>query len=564
MNNDRDDKIKKLIEAFNKDNFQLDKDHDVFLYNGRIGIRAHHNDVVNTLTGEKKKAFYVEGQPHEMGYLLGMMAEPDINTMCTEFNKNIVLDFINLKIKEKWLRELIGSFIEDVVAELTKRIQPDIPDSFKQELQGLCDGCKYINPGTKVTEKDLWVLNVGIDAILAFVYTGIHPVKVPTFLKPDFFRIPLACNGFSVSGENPQTGDTYHFMGRDFMFPTAGVFQDVACMIIYNPDEGNPFVCMSAPGMMGSIAGLNKFGVGIGVDMAPSGNCNPYSPGINSLLLARYCIENGKNIDDAVQIMIDSKRGVTWMYIFADGQNQKSCIVEAGAYMDDIDFLAYPPDFMKKGGFLPDTDFLKNNPSVHFQKGLGVRWNNFKYPDKYFNFNNNLFKLFEKKYNKEEFAERGYIEDQTKKWEGKNCPLGYYFAPQRESRDNLLLVTNMFILPELRLCAMDLWTNFVAEDHYDDVQWRYDELNNELLSALDNKNYIDYDKAREIIDFLNPNGKFKTYYDNPHNNPDGKPVSQLQINGSVSLMDLVNTSIESHYGYYGDKWIKIRLKNYPV
>ena len=90
-----------------------------------------------------------------------------------------------------------------------------------------------------VTREGLWVLNVGIDALLAFVftgrlpllYTGLVPIqkRVPFELKPEHFRVPFACNGFAASGKD-ETGTPYHFLGRDFMFATAHVFQDTAAL----------------------------------------------------------------------------------------------------------------------------------------------------------------------------------------------------------------------------------------------------------------------------------------------------------------------------------------------
>lgn len=66
---------------------------------------------------------------------------------------------------------------------------------------------------------------------------------------------------------------------------------------------------LTAPGMIGSVAGMNARGLGVGVDMAPSGNCDPSRPGFNSLLLTRHSIENGTNCKEAVEIMVEAQRG---------------------------------------------------------------------------------------------------------------------------------------------------------------------------------------------------------------------------------------------------------------
>ena len=65
--------------------------------------------------------------------------------------------------------------------------------------------------------------------------------------------------------------------------------------------------------------------------------------------------------------------------------------------------------------------------------------------------------------------------------------------------------------------------------------------------------------ARKLIDFLAPYGRYPSYYaDNPRSH-DGK---EIRIEGCTSLFDLKNMTVESHFGYYCDEWIKITLTNY--
>jgi hypothetical protein len=72
-----------------------------------------------------------------------------------------------------------------------------------------------------------------------------------------------------------------------------------------------------------------------------------------------------------------------------------------------------------------------------------------------------------------------------------------------------------------------------------------------------NQPFLTYEEAKQIIDFLAPYNKYPDYY-----NKDHKPMDQLSVHGSVSLLDLKKKTIESHYGYYSDQWLKISLENY--
>jgi hypothetical protein len=188
------------------------------------------------------------------------------------------------------------------------------------------------------------------------------------------------------------------------------------------------------------------------------------------------------------------------------------------------------------------------------------RWNGYKYPEEYAKFNKPLIDEYRKKhesytyiYDPADFGKRGFLD---KTWTEKNCPGPYYFAPQREQTNSTTIVTNQYIIPEMRLLAMNWWTAVITDGSLNDIQWRYDELNNELLDVLD-KGYMTYEEAKKTINFLAPNNKFPDYY-----NKDQKPLNQVQVHGSVSILDLKEKTIESHYGYYSDEWIKLSIMKY--
>jgi hypothetical protein len=160
------------------------------------------------------------------------------------------------------------------------------------------------------------------------------------------------------------------------------------------------------------------------------------------------------------------------------------------------------------------------------------------------------------------FKERGYI---NITWKDKLCPGPFYFAPQRESLNNVAVVSNHCITPEMRLTAMNEWVAFVAGSELNDIQWRYDELNDEILQAIANSNGpgnpqpITPDKAWRIINFLSPE---PGYNFNTYRNPEGASWKTKQVHGSVSLFELKERKIKSLFGYYGDEPVEITLPNY--
>ncbi|HTW92040.1 MAG TPA: hypothetical protein VMH22_10070 [bacterium] len=554
-----------IRQGFDSDQFVVKR---TVTWEGMRGYAAEHKTAKNTATGKPKKAFYVEGNGYQMGHLMGQLAEPDVRRMTSEFVDKIVLAFIDPKLegleRERLYRALMHG-IKDW-CQIVYTLHPnDIPEPLRQEMQGIVDGCKYDDSTSPVTFQNLLSLNVGVDVLVSAIYTGLGILdwvgaivpkmagSVPglTAAAPptaELFRVPLnfGCNAFAAFGNAVAAPHNQFFFGRDFQFPTADVFQDTACLVVYNPSyslpngqPALPLVSQTAPGFAGSVTAVNSMGVGIGVDMVPSGNCDPGRPGLNSLLMVRYAAHSGYGAAKTVDAIVAAQRGASWLYPIGDGTNKQAVVCETGVTTGNLNYLGYPPAEIKH--LLPTTGF---QPS---QRGVFARWNGWQYPAQYQQYNPGLFNYMKRQYDPAKFGEHAYLNPNWKPGPTQ-VDEGYFFAPQRESKPDLLVVTNHYLVPEMRLCAMKEWTNVVAKSKMPDVLWRYDELNSQCLA---NYGSIDYPKALELIDFLSPFRKFPDYYGANH-----------VIEGSVSLCDLVAKTMESHFGYQEDEWVKLALPKY--
>lgn len=539
--------LQELEIAFAKDNYEIV--HKTTFENQR-GFIAHHKYAVNYESKAPKRAFYVEGSAYQMGYLMGTMAERDVDLMTNEFMNNVLLSFIKVDVDPKKI-PVIWGILMDIVKNETKRVLPDMPEEYIQEMKGIEAGCKAVNPKTRVTFDRLLMLNSGFDTLLSNFY-ALNQLWEKYDLSVKDLDIPIMCNAFSVFGE--ATKDGKHYFGRDFMFPPGDAFEYTAAMIIYRPsDERLPLVSVAAPGFVGSIAAMNSNGVAMGVDMVPSGGCDNNRPGINSLMMIRKIMHRGSDVNTALKNVVETQRGVSWLYMIADGQTDKSVVLETGKSTDSLSAINFPPDELKWLALLPDADFLKRFENQKHQKGLMVRWNDYKYPEKFQEFNNDLFWYHGKKINSKSWGEKGFI---NRKHTEQNCPEAFYFAPQRESKDDVLVMTNHYVTPSMRMCAMNPMTIEISRNKANEVQWRYDELNSLILSNYGN---IDAEKALELIDFLSPERKHPDFYKNNKKSSDGKTQ---RIRGSVSLFDLKDKSVKTKFGFYADDWITITLPNY--
>jgi len=594
--------FEKLKTAFEADEFQIESYIEYPKDSGKFGIRAASKYALNYETGKPKLAFYLEGKPEEMGYQMGYLAEKEITRMTTIYIELVLANFIDAKLPRE-IRYFIGKKIDKFVLPGVENLAKSdaIPTEYKNQINGILQGCQRANPKTRVTGKNLEILNYCIDVLLASIYEGSLPQHKE--IHPYQLNLPISCNAFSLKGT--RNGEDYHYFGRDFQFDNGDVFQDTACMIIYNPEssfngvKALPSVVQAAPGMVGGITVMNINGVAMGVDVSPAHACDPDNPGLNSLLMARHSVQYGKDADETVARVKEAKRGVSWLYPFADGSTGKAGVIEAikslpydspqalADYLHEIPFEIPAWNLLNRiigkavgqiKDCIPNSDFIVQHMQQYenLQKGIFVRWSDYKYPSVYLDYDAKLWEWYNK-WLSHEFKERtlhengltavGVIDrvtlNQYAHFEHeKNCPLSYYFAPQREDQPGEVLVSNFFISPELRFTAMHYWTALLlgATNYIDDFQWRYDTLNYLIYLALKNGGgSVDKETARKLIDFLNPNGQFPGYYSKSPRSTDGKSV---QVHGSVSFCDLKAKTMESLFGYYSDNWLTVTLPRY--
>jgi hypothetical protein len=578
---------------------------------GFIACAAEHKAPRSQASREPKIVYYVEGSNYLMGYFMGIMAEKRVKMMAVDYCDNVVFDFFSMESmvrNNSRLAKKLKALIVEIIYKHSQSMIRDIPYEYIDELKGMLDGCYAINPSTEVTWDRLWGLNYGIDCLIAHVYTG--DLFKEAGIAPHRIRMPIFCNAFGMS--QPAAASST-FLGRDFMFPTATVFQDAACLIIHKPGplEGvprNAFVSQTAPGIIGSVVAMNEKGTGIGIEMLPSAYCRSERPGFNALGLNRDVAQYCADADGGAERVRNTQRGVSWLYSIADSGG-RSCLLETGLKPDSgesFPYHEYVSKYYRKK--LPKVDELETLRREHRtpepDRGTLVRWSDYSYASELVEkYNPVLFAAYNRKlldrigdkirgiagcfiglftggcdsigdffselwevltrhasWSDCDSSERGfYCKDQ----DDRILPGPYYFAPQREPRADLVIGTNHFVSPEMRLLSMTDWLELIEGAELSDSQWRYDALNSYVLDSIDAaapRGGVDFELAWKLVDFLDPlrGERYRDYY-----NPGGKlDPANVIVHGSVNLLDLKNLRIRSLWGYYGDEAVTIDLKRY--
>ncbi len=486
-----------------------------------------------------KRCIVLKGSAFNMGYQFGRLMPEATYRMTTEYPFNMVADFIGFsKESAPGLFDLIfktaNALCEDAVNDKS------IPSYLVEEMKGMAAGAT--DGGFDVKYEDVLLVNEGIDALYSIILSGIVPAlnEANIILKENestgFVKVlgdrvyfpranlsALGCNGFVVSGKATVGGNVYH--GRDFMFPTGEYFHKLALMAVYLPDDGVPFVTLAAPGFVGLTTGLNAEGVSMGVDVV-FGAATRATPGTGCLLVVRDIIQNSASLDEAVSRMKTLNRGVSWLYVLADKDRSSKytngIVCETGMKEDiNGNEFTYAPDLFKDLEKLLYTGLIRKLDKLpKAEDGVMVRDQNWIYP--------------------ESFADAAN------------------FDGQNEDIDDLVVATNHYIIPNMVFTTFTPWMILMAgaEKGASKSIERYDDLLGRLTAEGVYGN-IDYDTAKNLIDFMNPNRN--TSDSDPWN---GYYEVDGEIEGHHDIFDNTNLTMESLYGIYhpDEPWAKVDLK----
>ncbi len=329
------------------------------------------------VNSEGKKLLHVEGSPYEMGYQHGFLCAEGVYHMASvEFWGGLLIHMAGLDVTVEQLVALIGgdagvkTLVNLLYLPIDRSIKNgDIPPEFLEEVNGIVDGAN--DAGYPVDYKSVMMNNLAFDAILGIGYPIVSPL-IPLALP--LLPVPHACNAFVATGAATVDGRT--LMGRDFMFGN-GAYYKYGLLIEYVPDHGNRLVSVMAPSFVGTAAGMNDKGIGIGIDMVPSANCNVNALGMGGLLINRYVLQYASELSQGVKILTGKKLGVSWLFPIGDGLGAETggAVVEVSANMKRVRYDDYRQPAWAK---------LFNIPSqIENKSDLIVITNHYLNPDMY-------------------------------------------------------------------------------------------------------------------------------------------------------------------------------------
>jgi len=243
----------------------------------------------------------LKGSPLEIGFADGTLMQDKMHTLETEF-----MQMVQGYVPQHWLMEALKNY----VLYRNRDLSEYVPADYRLEIYGTTLGCPDIHP----EEGDFYrrLLN----------YHAAHDVSYMMIDNP--FISKAGCTAFGAWGD--ATADRHLIAGRNFDWEAAEVFSRDRVVEMFEPDGGIPFISLSWAGMKGVVSGMNRAGVCVTINGAPSKL--PNTIGTPVAIVAREVLQNAHNLEEALKIVRDARVFVSTIWLIGSRADGKFVVVE--------------------------------------------------------------------------------------------------------------------------------------------------------------------------------------------------------------------------------------------
>ena len=244
---------------------------------------------------------YLKGSPLEIGFADGALMQDKMHTLETEF-----MQMVQGYVPQHWLMEGLKNY----VLFRNRHLSEFVPEDYRLEIYATTLGCQDIHPEEGNFYRRL--LN----------YHAAHDVSYMMIDNP--FISKAGCTAFGAWGGATTNG--HLIAGRNFDWEAAEVFSRDRVVEMFEPDGGIPFISLSWAGMKGVVSGMNRAGVSVTINGAPSKL--PNTIGTPVAIVAREVLEKAHNLEEALKIVRDANVFVSTIWLIGSRADGKFVVVE--------------------------------------------------------------------------------------------------------------------------------------------------------------------------------------------------------------------------------------------
>lgn len=200
----------------------------------------------------------LSGTPREMGFQHGAALKAQIHFLYREYYEAMVRRLVGDTKLRAWARD----------------VEPFIPADYKEEMQGLAEGCG-------LPYEEILVVNTMVDRFQT-----------------------VMCSTVVASGDATKDGEVY--FGRNLDFPGRNILQKMTVVLVWAPEGATQLAAVTWPGMIGVLSGMNSEGVAGATMLIHKGR--ERRPGLPYLLMYRQALAAAHAKDDVYAVISKAKR----------------------------------------------------------------------------------------------------------------------------------------------------------------------------------------------------------------------------------------------------------------
>jgi len=227
---------------------------------------------------EGQKVLHLKGSSYERGLQHGILLKDAIQANIANF----------IDTPRPQAQERQSAFLDNIPLLLSHT-----PISFQEEMRGLA-------VGAEVPLHKIIILN----------------------LFPEMFH----CSGITASGNATEDGALYHVRVLDYAIGKN--LQDSAVLMVVEPEDGICYLNVSYAGFIGSVTGMNAAHIAVG---EIGGHGYGSWDGMPMSFIIKAILENAHSLQEAKEILKNTKRTCEYYYVISDGKTNASCAVYATA-----------------------------------------------------------------------------------------------------------------------------------------------------------------------------------------------------------------------------------------
>jgi hypothetical protein len=281
-------------------------------------------------TADGVRVMHLKGTYYDMGYEHAKLMEEETQFALRAARSTLMT---NLPLVP------FSAAVKLIHLQVYQRSEPYIPAEFKEEMRGLADGSG--------------VRREWIEALQAWTYLS-------------------SCAGAAAWGKATPDGELYFVRSNDIALTidvkTGRSYQDLAFIAIYEPVDGQPYMMVTWPGLIGASEGMNASGIAVGNFSDPSRYETP--AGVPMLLRVKQAVARARNLDEAVALMTQKPLEGGYNFLVADAKIPDARAIEMNArtfYVGGWDGAAESNRYTYQGreyAYTPKEDLLSrtNHP----------------------------------------------------------------------------------------------------------------------------------------------------------------------------------------------------------